>query len=122
MKTKTIEMLAAEAFPLKKNPTAIERITNDFDRKKFIAGALAVQRWIPINEEKPAIGIPVDLFNPEWIDEDFNPEGIREGCKTDMADQPWVSCVWNSSFDEYVTDEISSPTHWRPREYKLNDN
>lgn len=117
---KTIEQLAKEAFPLKKDASVIEKMSNQVNINCFIAGAKAIHQWIDITIEIPKIGVPVDLFNPEWIDEDFNPEGIREGCKTDMPDQPWVSCVWNSSYDEYNTDEVSSPTHWRPREYKLN--
>ena len=35
--------------------------------------------WINFEEEKPITGEEVLAFNKKWIDEDFNPRGIRVG-------------------------------------------
>ncbi len=33
-------------------------------------------KWISIQVTAPPLGIPVWLWNKEWVDEDFNPTGI----------------------------------------------
>ena len=53
------------------------------------------------------MGCLCGFWSGEWIDPDFNPEGIREGVYT--------SCDWNSRHDMYVTDEKSTPVMWASR-------
>ncbi len=54
-------------------------------------------------------------YNEEWIHPDFNPLGIRmcAYCK-DWDDNQWRSPMWIDSQDSYITDNLSSPTKWRP--------
>lgn len=35
--------------------------------------------WKKFKEEKPSEGEEVLAYHPSWIDEDFNPKGIRIG-------------------------------------------
>jgi len=44
MKTEQFYTLAAEAFPLKPNPTSLDRIANHQDRSCFVAGCEAAKR------------------------------------------------------------------------------
>lgn len=56
-------------------------------------------------------------FSPEWIDEDYNPQGIRECFKNGNGTQ-WISSRWNNYHGYYVTDDSeeygTKPTHWMP--------
>lgn len=84
------------------------------------------QRFIPIEEELPPEGVECLLQNEKWINEDYNPKGIRNGFLG--GDGIWVSNYWCNYHDEYHTrtsdedDESFSdpkaenqvPTHWRP--------
>jgi len=71
----------------------------------------AKDRWIPVGDPvAPPEGQSLLLFNPEWIDEDFNPTGVREGfCGPDN----WFSAFWFDYQDCYETD-TQPPTHWKP--------
>lgn len=44
MNTKQFEQLAADAFPLKPNPSVVERIANSQDRNCFVAGCKAAKK------------------------------------------------------------------------------
>jgi len=74
----------------------------------------------------PEISEEVICFNPAWIDEDFNPKGIRIGFRTD--DDFITAYYWNyqdsymtishSECDnkEFYSDKIRNnvePTHWK---------
>lgn len=69
--------------------------------------------WIKVNEEiiKKCLGIPVLGYNPEWVNEDFNPKGVRECFASDGGEDGWISAKWDSDSDCYNTDYISVPTH-----------
>ena len=56
-------------------------------------------------------------YNPDWIDVDFNPDGIRECCLCgdDGSGTSWVSAAWCDEQDMYDTDESSAPTYWMHR-------
>lgn len=69
--------------------------------------------WFVSTDIKPLYGVPVWLWSSEWVDEDFNPEGIREGFYND--DENWTSCGWNACQDVYTTDETSVPERWAYR-------
>ena len=52
------------------------------------------------------------LHSKEWIDEDFNPKGIREGFRNEDDDGPIVSARWNNCVDCWVTVINEEATHW----------
>ena len=57
-------------------------------------------RWIKIDEENPLPKFKEVLaYNKEWIDEDFNPTGIRIGYLQEEGN--FVSAVYDSDSEEY---------------------
>ena len=80
---------------------------------------------VKLTDKKPQTGVEVILHNPKWINEDYNPKGVRIGFFDDVMG--WVSAYWCSYHDCYHTrlstednvhfkdskgaDQI--PTHWR---------
>lgn len=55
------------------------------------------------------------LFSKEWVDPDFNPEGIREGFCNEDDDGPIYSAAWNPCHDCWETVITEDATHWIPR-------
>jgi len=53
------------------------------------------------------------LFSPEWIDEDFNPSGTREGFRNETDTGPIYSAKWNPCQDCWDTEENSKPTKFK---------
>lgn len=69
--------------------------------------------WIKINDTKIIdYDFEVIGFNPEWIDEDFNPEGTRVCFKADSGEKGWCSAKWNNCHDCYDEDYNTAPTHY----------
>ena len=68
----------------------------------FIEGANFVLNNMYINyqEQKPPIGVEVIAYNHKWIDEDFNPNGIRIGF---LSDDGFISAFWWDEQDCYET-------------------
>lgn len=56
--------------------------------------------WINFEEEKPITGEEVLAFNKKWIDEDFNPRGIRVGF---LRFDGFISAFWYDEQDCYET-------------------
>lgn len=95
------------------------------DWAKF--GAREAQRFISLEEELPPEGEEVLFYNENWINEDFNPRGIRFGF---MNNDDFITAHYWNDQDTYVTishsecdgngfysEEIRhniNPTHWRP--------
>lgn len=69
--------------------------------------------WINAGKDLPPNCTIVDGWNKNWIDEDFNPEGIRECFLQDKGG--WVSARWNAQHDCWDNDEETSPTMWKQR-------
>jgi hypothetical protein len=68
-------------------------------------------QWVSVEDGgKPDNGRPVRGFHPNWIDEDFNIDGIRECFICGDGDQ-WVSAAWNDYADCYETTE-EAPIAW----------
>jgi hypothetical protein len=112
---------------------AIGLIHNTSQRGAFIHGMkrtleLLQPKWIEIKSEDdlPPISEEVLFFNKEWINEDFNPRGIRVGFRTD---EDFISAHWwdyqdtymnishsdcdnNDEFSQEIRDNIE-PTHWK---------
>lgn len=73
-----------------------------------------------INENnKPECGVEVIGFSPNWIDEDFNPNGTRACFLLD--DDTWISARWLDYHDSYIQDNKTYPTHYMdiPKTNKL---
>ena len=67
--------------------------------------------WIPIDAPlNPDEGIEMIAFHPDWIDEDFNPKGIRIGFFD--GDGSFVSAKWIDHQDSYIEDNTVMPTHY----------
>lgn len=56
-------------------------------------------------------GVPVLLYNRDWIDADFCPEGVIEGYWDEGMFPGWIGAVWNPSSDQWDATEVF-PTHW----------
>lgn len=79
--------------------------------------------WISVEDQKPPVGTEVDAFNKEWIDEDFNPSGIRIGYMDDNGN--FNSAKWDGQQDAYFLTTTGEkdwegiievmPSHWRHR-------
>lgn len=70
--------------------------------------------WINYKIEKPELGIEVLAYSSEWIDEDYNPKGIRVGFQdfSKDSDGEFVSAKFCNSQDSYYTDRESKPEYW----------
>lgn len=59
-------------------------------------------KWIKLTEDnKPEEGQELLLFNEKWIDEDFNPKGIRIGFYSDAGG--WITAYYCNIHDCYHT-------------------
>lgn len=61
--------------------------------------------WKKFKEEKPSEGEEVLAYHPSWIDEDFNPRGIRIGFWNGGDD--FKSAHWWDYQDCYITISIT---------------
>lgn len=72
--------------------------------------------WISVHEYLPQAEIEVIGYNPDWIDEDLNPNGTRI-CRQTIAghcgEWEWRCAKWNPIHDCYQ-DCNEAPTHWFP--------
>ncbi len=66
--------------------------------------------WQPM-ETAPKDGVPIRLFAPEFIDEDFCPHGSVEGYWQD--EQGWIGACWDACQDVWEA-RVIRPTHWQP--------
>ena len=83
-----------------------------------------MSKWISTKSRIPKKGIEVLLFNEKWINEDYNPKGIRIGFLDDVSG--WTSAYWCNYHDDYHTRTSDGdnkqfkdfkasnqvPTHW----------
>ncbi|MNS37847.1 hypothetical protein D3C72_700800 [compost metagenome] len=87
--------------------------------RKVAFDCLFQPNWkeIIIDTDLPEQATKVFGYSKEWINEDFNPEGIREChyCGTSIEDAEWQSSKWCNSCDEWHADD-TVPTHWLPFE------
>lgn len=56
--------------------------------------------WYKYSEKLPPIGEEVIAYNHKWINEDFNPRGIRVGFRT--SDDDFTSAYWWDYQDDYI--------------------
>lgn len=76
-----------------------------------------IVKWNKLKDHQPEVGIEVIGFHRDWIDEDFNPDGIRI-CFLN-GDEQWYQAMWvdyQDSYNTYVSE--TGPSHWIPRPNK----
>jgi len=66
--------------------------------------------WKNFADEKSPHGIPVLAWHPDWVHEDFNPTGVREGFWCDEG--YFMSCGWDSCNDVFTTEDDIIPYFW----------
>ena len=68
----------------------------------FLEGAeFALEnRYINYQEQKPPFFVEAIAYHYKWIDEDFNPNGIRIGF---LSDEGFISAYWWNEQDCYET-------------------
>lgn len=87
--------------------------------------------WRKFSEKKPPIGQEVLAYNKAWVDEDFNPKGVRIGFydgEEDFTSAHYWSrqdcymtishseCDDNQAFSEQIKNNIE-PELWAPLDY-----
>lgn len=68
-----------------------------------------IDAWTNIKDDLPPENTFVLGKSKEWIDEDFNEDGIR---LCFLFDDAWNSTSWNNDQDAW-DNERTSPTHWK---------
>ena len=91
--------------------TLIEKLQSELTACKE---ALAEREWVSVTPETlPDANLgPVLGFHKQWIDEDFNPKGIRE-CFVYGDGSEWQSAKWDGYADQWITSD-EAPSHWQP--------
>ena len=74
---------------------AVESVISD------AIASVEAEKWLKYPENKPEIGIEVLMHNPVWIDENYNPKGIRIGFLDDVSG--WTSAQWCNNIESYNT-------------------
>ena len=69
-------------------------------------------KWIKVEDRLPNIGVEVNAFHPSWIDDDYNPLGVRTGFLN--GDDKFYSAKWNNYHDCYQEESDIMPTYWQP--------
>lgn len=70
--------------------------------------------WVPITKNQNSLPPECTVvlgYSPKWVNEDFEPEGIRE-C---FYNEEWCSAKWNNDRDCWDADYDTKPTHWMQR-------
>ena len=84
--------------------------------------------WISVDDKPIPKGQFVIAYHPKWVDEDFNPQGVRIGFQ---GDDGFISAYWWDSEDDFIAIgkwkwendprmqeflnchlDNSEPTHW----------
>lgn len=79
--------------------------------KVYTSAPSVSEGWQPIETLKQSDGAVI-LYSEDWVDEDFNPTGTREGFRNESDTGPIYSAAWNPCQDCWDTDEDSKPSHW----------
>jgi hypothetical protein len=92
----------------------------------LIVLSLILERWdrnaewhSVLKDDMPEEGVDVIGYNEKWVDDDFNPKGIRMCILMDEGDLimdplpgEWLSAKWCPGRDNFVGSS-TAPTHWR---------
>lgn len=68
------------------------------------------------NLNHPPIGVEIIAQDDRWIDEDYNPLGIRFGFLNENEDGPFICVKYDNNQDYYETLELHGSD--RPRFWK----
>lgn len=80
------------------------------DVDSILSAINSVDLWVKTSQEEPPINTIVLGFNKKWMNEDYNPEGVRQCFLYD--DGAFVSTYWNNEHDCFETEMGTPPTHW----------
>lgn len=70
--------------------------------------------WFNYKEVKPEVGVEVLAQSDKWIDEDYNPKGIRIGLQNESNEDGYFVCAqWNNIQDFYKTQYMDIPEKWK---------
>lgn len=70
------------------------------------------EHWYSVKKTLPEDKSYFLGYSKEWVDPDYNPEGVRECVAVDTPQGfKFLSAVWVGS--HWHTDISTSPTHWR---------
>ena len=99
--------IAARDSVIKDQQATINQLKKNAEQARL----KACNTWALVNEQPPN-GIPLVCYHPDWIDEDFNPNGVREGFYN-LNGEPddWTTAKWNNCSDRYMT-FYDTPSHW----------
>jgi hypothetical protein len=103
----------------------LESWSNNGEYDVYNKSIISNNNWISVEDKLPGLLYEVLLFNKEWIDEDYNPKGIRIGFLD--GGHVWCSAFCSCITDYYHRDsnkddngfldskaENQIPTHWMP--------
>ena len=114
-KTSEDEIDARKALREAKADFAQAVVAVQADKHEALAKLAAAEKrlgeleWRPVSV-KPDICQPVLGFSPDWIDPDFNRNGIRECFLTDEG--PWHSARWDNDQDCWKVETKTKPILW----------
>lgn len=88
-------------------------ISVDFARtlERELTALRKEREWRPIETADKYSGRIICVFDPDLVNEDFNPDGTTEAYWQD--DEGWKAPVWCDCNDEWET-KVINPTHWLP--------
>jgi hypothetical protein len=78
------------------------------------APELAEVGWKDIKTNPPEQGSWFLGYSKDWIDDDFNEEGVRECCAYfgEGKGLSYQSAKWNNDMECWDKDDGTKPTHW----------
>ena len=115
---KILEKISGDQFPIEASKEILDKL-----KHKVL---IITNDWVEIKIRKPDFGIEVLCFNPEWVNADFNPQGLRVGFRSgegDFTTAHWWdyqdtymtiskdNCEGNPEFSKEIQDN-TEPTHW----------
>lgn len=70
------------------------------------------RQFFNFQETKPPIGVEVMAHSKAWINEDYNPKGVRVGFLNEDDNGEFISAKWDNSGDTYENCEEEKPDVW----------
>lgn len=68
--------------------------------------------WYPASCPPP-VGAVVIGYHPDWVDDDFNPTGVRE-CLLNCEEGEWLSGKWYDCQEGWKIEDETPPLQWTP--------
>lgn len=117
MKDELMERLDKEIANMEKlfaDPTKLSDVSGYLRFYKALRDRLQSQQWVRVEDDLPDINKGVVLaWHPEWVDEDYCSDGIREAFVYDDGTL-WQSAKWDGYSDQWIVDK-QEPLMWMPK-------